>query len=186
MATKAKSHLTVEQYLAQYEGAEGRYELVRGEVVKMASETAQHVRLKFFVAIALKNSISKAGLPCEVFTDGMTVKINRDTGREPDAAVQCGKKVDPNSLLLDSPVIVVEVISPSSEISDTQDKLADYFSVPSIQHYIIVKPEEHYVLHHKRLEDDKVLTAIVRSGQLVFDPPGIVISMEDIFGEVDQ
>ena len=69
-----------------------------------------------------------------VFTDGMTVKIDKHTSREPDAAVQCGAKVNLDSITLDAPMIVVEVVSPSSERDDTGSKLAECFSVPSILH----------------------------------------------------
>jgi Uma2 family endonuclease len=185
MATRPKSNLTVEEYLQAYRGARGRYELVEGEVVKMAAETAQHVRLKGRTFRALANAIEKMNLPCEAFQDGMSVKIAAKTAREPDVAVQCGIVAD-ESLILSSPLIVVEVVSPSSGKTDEFDKLADYFSVPSIMHYLIVWPKQGYCFHHKRIDDNKVLTIIVRSGLIEFDPPGITISMADIFGEVDR
>ena len=62
----------------------------------------------------------------------MTVVIDDDHSREPDAAVQCGVPTDLDSMVLEAPLIVVEVTSPSSERDDTGDKLVEYFSVPSI------------------------------------------------------
>jgi len=53
-------------------------------------------------------------------------------------------------------------------------------------HYVIVWPKERMCYHHKRLSDGKVLTTIVRSGKIEFDPPGISLSFKDIFGEVDR
>ena len=187
MATRPKSNLTVEEFLREYEGAPaGRYELVNGEVITMSAETALHARIKGNIYISLRQALEKSGGDCEAFIDGMTVKISSNTAREPDVSVQCGKKVQPDSLILDNPLIVFEVISPSSSAVDANQKLAEYFSVPSIMHYLIVWPKQRYCYHHRRIDDAKVLTAIVRSGMIAFDPPGIAISFESIFGEVDR
>jgi Uma2 family endonuclease len=183
MATRPKSNLTVEKYLKAYQDAPGRYELVDGEVLKMAAETAQHVRLKGRVFRSLATAIDKKGVDCEAFQDGMSIKISAKTAREPDVSVQCGKLLDDSSMVLEKPLIVVEVVSPSSTTRDENQKLAEYFSVASVMHYLIVWPKQRYCYHHKRLDDDKVLTAIVRSGWILFDPPGISISVEDIFGK---
>ncbi len=182
MATRPKSNLTVEEYLAAYEGAAGRYELVDGEVLKMAAETVLHVRLKGRIFTALASAIKKNKKDCETFQDGVAIKISAKTAREPDVSVQCGKMADPTSLVLDSPTIVVEVVSPSSNSTDVNQKLAEYFSVPSIVHYLIVAPKQKYCLHHKRIDDNKVLTTIIRSGKIEFDPPGISITFDEIFG----
>lgn len=186
MATRPKSNLTVEQYLKAYRDAPGRYELVGGQVVKMAAETARHVRLKGKIFRALASAIERKGLDCEAFQDGISVKITTDTAREPDVSVQCGKSLDDESLLLDKPLVLVEVVSPGSTTKDESQKLAEYFRVPSVMHYLIVWPNERMCYHHKRLSDGKILTAIVRSGKIEFDPPGIAISFKDVFGEVDR
>jgi Uma2 family endonuclease len=186
MATRPKSDLTVEDYLKHYEGAKGRYELVDGQVVKMAAETNRHAMLKGNVYFALRQATQKSKTGCTVMPDGATVRISANTAREPDVAVQCGTPIDPKSLLLSNPTIVVEVVSPSSGTIDSDYKLAEYFSVPSIMHYLIVWPEKQYCYHHKRIDNDKILTTIVRSGVIEFEPPGISISMGDIFGVVAQ
>lgn len=185
MATRPKSNLTVEQYLEAYEGAEGRYELVDGEVLKMAAETNRHSLIKGNVYFALRQAITKTGAKCTVLPDGVTVRINTTTAREPDVSVQCGEPPDLKSMLLAHPTIVVEIISPSSKATDANRKLAEYFSVPSILHYLIVWPMQKYCYHHKRIGDDKVLTTIMRQGAIEFDPPGLTVSLNDIFGEVD-
>jgi Uma2 family endonuclease len=182
MATKPKAELTVEQYLEKYHGAAGRHELVDGHVVKMAAETTQHVKFKGRVFLALTNAVKAAGLDCEVFTDGVSVKIDAKKAREPDASVQCSRNADPTGMLLDKPIILVEVTSPSSGRIDEEEKLVEYFSLPSVQHYLIIRPEEKYALHLKRIGGDKILTTIVRSGNIEFEPPGISITFEEIFG----
>ncbi len=92
----------------------------------------------------------------------MTVRIDQHRAREPDVVVQCGKEFDPDALVADDPVVVAEVISPSSAQIDNVDKLAEYFSLPSVQNYLIVNPSARTVTHHARTADKKILTEIVR------------------------
>lgn len=167
--------LTVAEYLAWGEGAPaGRYELFRGEVVEMAPERAHHNLLKGEVFVALRDAIRRAGLPgCTAYTDGMTVVIDEHTAREPDALVQC-TPIDLDSLIADEPVIIVEVASPSSEGSDLTTKFAEYFSVASIQHYLIVDLNA-LVIHHRRQTDGQILTRIIRDGDIQLDPPGLIV-----------
>ena len=76
----------------------------------------------------------------------MTVVIDNETSREPDAAVQCNVAIDLDSTVLEALLIVVEAVSPSSVRDDTGDKLVEYFSVASIRHYLIVNPYKRVVV----------------------------------------
>jgi Uma2 family endonuclease len=185
MNVAAKSRMTVSQYLEWGEAQEGRYELVNGEVVKMSPEQARHVRVKLAAVIALRNGIARANLDCEAFTDGLTVVIDEHTAREPDASVQCSP-VDPETLVLDQPMIVVEVLSLSTGRTDTGEKLADYFSVASIRHYLIVNPVKRLVIHHARSDSHRIDTRIVESGEINLSPPGMTIAVDELFGEVGR
>ena len=112
----------------------------------------------------------------------MTVVIDNECSREPDAAVQCGVATDLNSMILEAPLIVVEVASPSSERDDTGDKLVEYFSVPSIRHYLIVKPVKNVVIHHARNETGDISTRIVSDGEISLVPPGIAVAARELLG----
>jgi Uma2 family endonuclease len=57
----------------------GRYELVRGEIVAMAPSGPGTIWPSWRFARALSDAVARAGLPCTVFTDGMTVVIDNDT-----------------------------------------------------------------------------------------------------------
>src|SRR5262245_42667840 len=111
MTTQPKpGRMTVAEYLDWTSSqARGRYELVRGEVVAMAPERAQHNVIKLEVALALRSAVKRSRVPCTVFTDGMTVVIDNEHAREPDAAVQCGVPFDPSTTVLEAPLIVVEI-----------------------------------------------------------------------------
>ncbi|MFN0194200.1 MAG: Uma2 family endonuclease, partial [Aestuariivirga sp.] len=66
MASRPKHNLTVEQFLEAYEGAPGRYELVEGEVLRMAAETNRHSLIKGNIYFALREAVTKATTNCTV------------------------------------------------------------------------------------------------------------------------
>jgi Uma2 family endonuclease len=162
----------------------GRYELVGGEVVTLAAEWADHNIIKLEVALALRMAVKRAGLPCTVFTDGMTVVIDNEHAREPDAAVQCGVPFKAGTTVLEAPLVVVEVTSPSSERDDTGEKLVEYFSVPSIRHYLIVNPGKKVVVHHARGEGTDIATRIASSGAIDLTPPGMTVPVAELLPEI--
>ncbi len=180
--TPQPSRMTIDAFVDWASNqASGRYELVDGVIVTMPAEGGRHNLAKLEIAIALRDAVKAAGLDCTVFTDGMTVRVDAYRGREPDAAVTLGKVADLGAKILADPVVVVEVISPispGSEVTDTATKLLDYFSVPSIRHYLIVSPEPKAIIHHTRAEDGAVTTRIVHGGDLSLDPPGMVLAVD--------
>jgi Uma2 family endonuclease len=179
-----KPRMKVPEFLAwaekQPEGK--RYELVDGQIVAMSPERARHNLAKFIVAIALRDAVKAANLPCTVFTDGVTVAINDDTAREPDASVQCDVEVDLDSTIIQSPLIVVEVVSPSSERDDAEAKLIEYFSVASIRHYLIVYPQKRAVVHHRREDSGDIATRILHDGEIMLNPPGMTVLVPALLG----
>src|SRR3954452_22949567 len=102
-----------------------RYEQVAGEVVAIAPERVGHARMKLLCARRFAEATAAAKLSCEAFGDGMTVCVDADTIYEPDAPVRCGSPIDDNAIEIDDPIIVVEVVSPSSPKRDTGSKLED-------------------------------------------------------------
>ena len=159
----------------------GRFELVAGQVVAMAHERAGHARAKGRVYRALGDAIARAGLDCEAFTDGMTVRIDTGTVYEPDALVRCGPRTPDAAVEIADPAIVVEVVSPSSRGADTGAKLGDYFTLPSVRHYLVVNAETRTLIHHRRGTEDAIATRILREGTLELDPPGLLLDLAAIF-----
>lgn len=183
MTVFAQSRMTVDEYLAWAEDRFGRYELLDGIIVAMTPERAVHAEIKLAVHIALVNSLQARQLPCHVMPDGMTVRIDDGTAFEPDALVYCGPKLAPTALEVKNPIVVVEVLSPSSQHIDASFKLAGYFRLQSVQHYLIVDPEKPMIIHHSRQSGgDSILTRIVRTGVINLDPPGLELAVDDVYG----
>jgi Uma2 family endonuclease len=180
MSALPRSKMTVAEFLVWAEGQTGRHELVRGEVHAMAPERAGHSIVKVNVYNALRQAIAGAGCRCHALPDGITVEIDDDTSYEPDALVYCGDPIDLEAITAPAPVIVVEVLSPSTKSVDTGEKLADYFRLPSVKHYLVVHPRRMPVTHHARQADGTILTRLIASGTIKLDPPGIEFSVDGL------
>jgi Uma2 family endonuclease len=173
-------HLSREEFRRWAEGQRGRYERIAGEPVAMSPERIEHVRLKNRVWAALDRAIQTANLPCEALGDGVTIEIDDDTDYEPDAVVNCGPLAPGEAVAVANPVVVVEVLSPTTQSVDVSEKLADYFRVPSIQHYIIVRARRREVIHHRR-SGAEIVSRVINLGSITLDPPGIAIDLADIY-----
>jgi len=182
MNAPAAKRLTVPEFLAWAETQEGGgYELVRGQVIAMAPERAEHVQAKRRAANALEAAIQRASLACETFVDGLAVAVDEETSYVPDALVNCGEEIGRDSLIAPNPIIVVEVLSPSTRGLDKTAKLADYFRVTSLSHYVIVDLTRRHVVHYRRQSDGSVTVVVVNGGEVRFDPPGISVSVSSFF-----
>jgi Uma2 family endonuclease len=169
-----------EEFRLWYEAQpRGRYERMDGRIVAMAPERAAHVRIKAAVWKALDRAIRGAGLSCEALPDGVAVETG-DSDYEPDALVNCGARMGDDAIAAPNPVIVVEVLSPGTKSADTGAKLEGYFKLPSIAHYLIVHPTRRSVIHHRR-NGSAIETRIIVGGPIEMDPPGIAITLDDIY-----
>ncbi len=158
-----------------------RSERVRGEVVAMAPVRWAHARAKANILLAFRTAL--AGNPdCVAVPDGMTVEIDDDTDYEPDVAIHCGGPIPDDSVAIPTPVVVVEVLSPAMRHVDTHIKLSDYFRVPSIRHYLLVRADRREVMHYSRNADGLPALVTVTSGTVTLNPPRIALRIEDIYG----
>ena len=130
---------------------------------------------------ALKQAIDRAGLPCHMLPDGVTVRIDAKTAYEPDALVYCGPRLPRDAVEVPAPLIVVEVLSPSTGRYDRHDKLSGYFAVADLHHYLIINMDRRMVIHHDR-NGSEIATRILGSGLLRLDPPGLEVTVEDLLG----
>jgi Uma2 family endonuclease len=176
------SNFTADAFIAwAMDQPRGRFELIHGQVVAMSPERAGHARTKARAHRALEDASAASRLGCEAFPDGMTVRIDDSTVYEPDALVRCGPRTADDSVEVPDPIIVVEVVSPSSRSTDSGVKLNDYFTLPSVWHYLVLDTDKRTVAHHRRGDDGGVATRLLRAGSLVLGPPGLTVDVQDLF-----
>jgi len=151
----------------------------------MAPERVRHTKVKYQVWQAFQTALEKHDTECEVIGDGVTVEIDAGTDYEPDVLVNCGTRTDEEGLTAANPVIIVEVLSPSTANVDAAAKLDNYFRLPSVQHYLLVSTETTRVVHHRRQNDGTLLTRIHVQGRIDLDPPRISVEVADFYRGTD-
>ena len=183
LARPKPPRMTADEFIAwameQPDGA--RYELVGGEVVGTAPGRVAHARVKARVFSALADAIERGGLACEALPDGMAVQVSADTVYEPDAQVRCGPPLPDDDVKILDPVVVVEVLSPSTRSYDAGAKLGGYLRMPSVRHYLLVDAKSRLVIHHDRFAGGEIATRIAHEGSLRLDPPGITLDVAGLF-----
>ena len=175
--------MTVDEFLAwALRQEKGRYELFKGRVVMQQPQTWRHAELRVHVYNLLVAAIEHAGVPYFAAPDDMTVRISEDEAFEPDALVAPLPKPAELDLEIPNPVLVIEVLSPSSAKRDLADKLAGYSTLPSIEHYLVLDPEEREVIWFRRIAGGELQPPItLREGTLDLDPPGISLAVAEVF-----
>jgi Uma2 family endonuclease len=152
-----------------------RYELVDGAAIAVAPERIEHTEAKGLVFLRLFAAIEAAGLPCRAYTDGVTVRVDDHTVYEPDVTVRCGPPLSPGTVVMTDPLVLVEVLSPAARGIDVGLKLSDYFRIPSLRHYLLVRADRRVVIHHRRDEEGAIMTSLLGDGPVRLDPPGVVV-----------
>lgn len=185
MSVTLPARMKAEEFVAwameQPEGS--HYELEDGAAISMSPERSSHGIARVEVASKLLLAIRERGLPCDVYVDGMAARVSDETVYEPDIVVRCGKRLKGESTLMVDPVVIVEVLSPSTRSRDTTIKPVDYFRIPSLRHYVVLNAAKQTIVHYRREEGGEVSTRIAGDDALRLDPPGIVIS--DLFATRD-
>jgi len=183
MSERAPSRMTSDAFIvwSSHQPKGRKYELSGGLVIEMEAERARHVDAKGQVFQRLKNRVEAARVPCQVFVDGIAVRIDDNTIFAPDVTLRCGGRVARDALSISDPLLVVEVLSPSSRSRDVNEKLAGYFRLPSLRHTLVIDPDRDTVIHHERRDDGLIITHILGDQPIRLDPPGIEIA--DLFPE---
>ena len=177
----ALKQMTVDEFLVWAEAQEGRWELHEGVAVRITPERIDHGRTKGEAAVALRVSSRHAGCDCEIFGSGPGVQIDERTVYAPDGAIVCGPILPDDAILLVNLIGVVEVLSPETAALDHGRKLSGYFSLPSVEHYLILDPDRRVVIHHKRGQGDAIETRILTDGFARLDPPGFEVAVDALF-----
>jgi Uma2 family endonuclease len=152
MTQAVQQRFTFNEWSIYNDGSDTRYELVDGELKPMSLGTGQHGRITKFLEKALDAEIARLGWQWTAERFSIGVQSPRgsrwDTGRIPDVVVvtlqqweQLQKREAVIALNEPPPILVMEVISPSTALEDYRAKLAEY-CVLDIGEYWIVDPLE--------------------------------------------
>lgn len=168
--------MTVEEYI-QFELTAGcRHEYINGQLFEMPGEKRTNNRIAGNSYMLLRHLLETKGY--QVYSHDMKVS-NRDRNKYfyPDVFVTKEAQTDANEYIQYEPELIVEVISPSSRITDTVDKYIDYSAIPSLHYYLIVEPEVTYVTLYAKNAEGKWEATLYSSLNDVISLPLLGLSL---------
>ncbi|KYF75314.1 hypothetical protein BE11_00675 [Sorangium cellulosum] len=154
------------EYLEQERASPTKHEFLNGEIFAMAGGTPEHARLCLSVGAELRAQLR--GRPCAAYSSDLRVRV-RATGLStyPDVSVVCGRLErdleDKDAAL--NPVVLVEVLSDSTEAYDRGQKFAHYRLIPSLREYVLVWQHEPRIEVFHRNEDGSWTLREARAGE---------------------
>lgn len=176
--------MTRDQFFDWAEAQGGRFEFDGFQPVAMTGGNLNHNQIAFNIHVALRRRLG--GTPCRPHGMDAGVATVGDTVRYPDGVVTC-LPANGLSRLVPDPVMVFEVISPTSGHMDRIVKLREYASVDSIRRYVIVESSSiGLTVHERQTAGQKWTVTSVMAGDLLSLPEiGIEIPASELYEGVE-
>lgn len=164
---------TVEEYFALEKASDVRHEFFEGEIFAMAGESIPHNKLVGNAYLALRQALDDK--PCQVLFETIQVAVEHSRHYTyPDVVVSCDPRDQEETRRQQHPILIIEVLSPSTEAYDRTLKFSQYKKLPSLRHYLLVSQKgwfvdwfqltEHGVWGHTGLAEANDLIAIPELG----------------------
>ncbi|HEX9959557.1 MAG TPA: Uma2 family endonuclease, partial [Pyrinomonadaceae bacterium] len=137
------------------------------------------------IYVSLSNHLQNS--TCEPFFGDIKVRVSPNVYYYPDVLVSCEENPE-NPYFRNQPILIVEVISPSTKEIDRREKLLFYQQMPSVQEYVIVEQEKMHVEIHRRQTDGRWITYFYNDNdldeQIEFESVGLKMNLEEIYRRV--
>lgn len=192
--------MSVEEYLAFERASEMRYEysngcafprygvevLENGDIRAMSGESPAHNRIALNISTRFDTAFGER--PCEVYMEGIRLRVSAAKYRYPDVAALCGSAqfdADTPPCLL-NPSVLVEVMSPSTQSIDRGEKFDEYKQIPTLSDYVLVAQNTMRVTHYTRLNllQWTVTDYTQPTDALTFTSLDVSLSLADIYRKI--
>ncbi len=187
MAVQTKPFITPEEYLERERQAEYKNEYYNGEIFAMSGASRNHAMIVSNLVFALRTALSDPD--CLVFPSDLRIHIPAaGLYTYPDVSVVCGEEelLDDHQDILLNPVLLVEVLSPSTESYDRGQKFVFYRSIPSLKEYALVSQRQKWVeVFRKNEENLWVLHETDEArGTVDLASVGCALQLDDLYANV--
>ena len=153
-------HYTVEEYFALEEQSQIRHEFFEGEVFAMAGESIPHNKLVGNAYFALRQALGD--LPCQVLFETVQVAVEHSRHYTyPDLVVSCDPRDQQETRRQHHPLLLIEVLSPSTAAYDRGQKFKQYQKLPSLRHYVLVAQTTWRVEWYRRNEANEWVITVL-------------------------
>jgi len=183
----ARTHFTPEEYLVLERKAAYKSEYFRGEIVAMSGANRAHNLITLDIATEINNQIREQD--CEVYSSDMRVWINQlEAYFYPDVVVACNEPKFEDDFMdsIINPVIIIEVLSPSTEEYDRGEKFEYYKQLSTLKEYILVAQDKISVEHYAIQGTEWELTTIEDLTDILsLSTIRCKLTLKDIYRRVD-
>ncbi len=184
MVEPESSQMTYAAFCESEATSEIKHEYLCGEIYVMAGGTPEHAALAAAVSGELR--VALRGQPCRVFSSDLRVRIEAtDLSTYPDLTVVCGaletSGIDPHATT--NPILIVEVLSDSTEAYDRGQKFAHYRRLPSLREYLLINQHEPRLeVYRKNSEGEWVLREAGAGERLILSSlEGVALDVDVIY-----
>ena len=180
MPETAEKLMTVAEFLTWDDGTDTRYELVDGRPVAMAPVTAGHSIIALNLGHALR---SRLKAPCYAGSEAGVARPGRDDMfYEADIVVSC-TSVTPGTAVIPDPVVVIEVLSPSTVEHDRGRNAYDYRRIASVHEIVLVASEQRHVEIWRRRGAKWEVEDLIGDAEVVLEAVGVQIPFGAIYAD---
>ncbi len=177
VAEPARRLWTLDEFLAFDDGTDRRYELFDGQIVAMTPASSIHGTLVARLALRIGGGLRP---PCEVVIEAGIVPPERaDSWYEADLAVTCAGVTERQ--FITEPILIVEVLSPSTAATDRDRKLPDYRTIPSLQDILVVSSTEPRIEHFRREGDGWKIHDLRGAGSLRLQAFDLTLDLLELY-----
>ena len=185
MSEAAVKRMSVAEFLRWEDGTDTRYELLEGQPVAMAPPAPAHGFLAARLCARIEGAL-QSRRPCMVQIEARIARPDRDdTCYVADLAVTCQPPRSGDQLISD-PVLIVEVLSPTTGLHDRHTKVADYRRIASVEEILLIDSTSIFAEVLRR-EGDRWITEIVRGplATLSLVSIGLTATMSELYEGID-
>ena len=184
MAVEHQRTMTVEEYFQLEENdPDTRYEYVDGHVYAMAGGTANHDTIKSNIQRILWNLLR--GSKCRVYSSDMKVFVSETRYFHPDVIVTCDPRDRGTIQAIQSPRLVVEVLSPSTELTDRTWKLKNYRAHPIIEEYVLADSRSLKIEIYHKENDRWIYEAFENNEEVTLNSLNVHFPLVDAYADVE-
>jgi Uma2 family endonuclease len=180
-------HVSERDYLARELNAEVRSEYVAGQVFAMVGASRAHNRISGNIYARLLAHLR--GAACSPYMADVRVQVaSRSAYYYPDVVVTCDprdRSADPENYSVSYPVLLVEVLSRSTEATDRREKLLAYQTLESLREYVLVSQIARRVEIYRRAAADWEVLALAPGDTVHFSSVEYTADFEDIYDGSD-
>ncbi|MDQ2717311.1 MAG: Uma2 family endonuclease [Chloroflexota bacterium] len=184
MAIENRRTMTVEEYFQlEANDPETRYEYIDGQVYALAGGTANHDTIKSNIQRILWNLLR--GSNCRTYSSDMKIYISETRYFYPDVTVTCDSRDRGNVQALHSPRLIVEVLSPTTELTDRTWKLKNYCAHPTIEEYLLVDSQSLKIESYHKEQNRWIYEAFETTDYITLHSLGVHFAFAEAYTDVE-